>query len=572
MAKKQSSRVHVNKESDDLIFAVCERFFQRITSDNADEESSDEKKKRGRRARSVGAAAVAKEISKEFNRPDLTRERIYPLLWEAINRKYLTMNVPPEVKLRHRLIQEFNLRERLDQTNGEVFVANTIVGDIAERVNEAAADEVIKLIDRVQKEKKDKAKAEGQDPNKVRVHLGFGAGYAAEEVAKRLSTRAGSKTPKLTLHALTSGGHYIAGQQKVPTTYFSFFDGKIKAVVLEKVSSTAIKVKILNDGHLQSHKGINLPDTDLGGNIITEKDKADLEFGASRDFDYVAMSFIQKPEDIEKVRQILVSNGSRAKIIAKIETKKAIETDENLEAIVKAADGVMVARGDLAIEAGLEVVPIVQRKLLAYARQHAKLVIVATQMLGSMVDNPEPNRAEVNDVATAVIMGADVTMLSDESANGKYPIEAIKTMKKIILYTQDHAKMQPIENEPVGEFKNYDAIAVGAVKIAESIDADLIVAATHTGATANAIAAARPDMPIVSVTDDKRVAGQLALRYANSSYVREFDQNSAIDAVQDLKAGGYLKLPEGKDELTVVLVSGFKNEEGATDTIQIRKI
>lgn len=228
MAKKQSSRVHVNKESDDLIFAVCERFFQRITSDNADEESSDEKKKRGRRARSVGAAAVAKEISKEFNRPDLTRERIYPLLWEAINRKYLTMNVPPEVKLRHRLIQEFNLRERLDQTNGEVFVANTIVGDIAERVNEAAADEVIKLIDRVQKEKKDKAKAEGQDPNKVRVHLGFGAGYAAEEVAKRLSTRAGSKTPKLTLHALTSGGHYIAGQQKVPTTYFSFFDGKVQ--------------------------------------------------------------------------------------------------------------------------------------------------------------------------------------------------------------------------------------------------------------------------------------------------------------------------------------------------------
>ena len=357
-----------------------------------------------------------------------------------------------------------------------------------------------------------------------------------------------------------------------PGEPISFFDGKIKAVVLEKTSSTAIKVKILNDGHLQSHKGINLPDTDLGGNIITEKDKADLEFGASRDFDYVAMSFIQKPEDIEKVRQILVSNGSRAKIIAKIETKKAIETDENLEGIVKAADGVMVARGDLAIEAGLEVVPIVQRKLLAYARQHAKLVIVATQMLGSMVDNPEPNRAEVNDVATAVIMGTDVTMLSDESANGKYPIEAIKTMKKIILYTQDHAKMQGIETEPVGNFKNYDAIAVGAVKIAESIDADLIVAATHTGATANAIAAARPNMPIVSVTDDKRVAGQLALRYANSSFVREFDQNSAIDVVQDLKNDGYLKLPEGQDELTVVLVQGLKNEEGATNMIQIRKI
>ncbi len=352
----------------------------------------------------------------------------------------------------------------------------------------------------------------------------------------------------------------------------SFFDGKIKAVVLERTSDTAIMVKILNDGRLQSHKGINLPDTDLGGDIITEKDKADLEFGASRDFDYVAVSFIQKAEDIEKIRQILVSNGSRAKIIAKVETKKAIETDENLEEIVKAADGVMVARGDLGIEAGLEVVPIVQRKLLAFARQHAKLVIVATQMLGSMVDNPEPSRAEVSDVATAVIMGADATMLSDESANGKYPIESILMMKKIILYTQDHARMQSIEYEPVGHYKNYDAIAAGAVKIAEDIDADLIVAATRTGETANAIAAMRPNMPIVSVTDDKRVAGQLALRYANTAYVREFDETSTIDTVQDLKANGYLKLPEGKDELTVVLVQGFKNEQGSTNTIQIRKI
>ena len=352
----------------------------------------------------------------------------------------------------------------------------------------------------------------------------------------------------------------------------SFFDGKVKGVIIEISSDTAIKVKILNDGYITSHKGINLPDTDLGGDIITEKDKADLEFGASRDFDYVAVSFIQKPEDIEKVRQILVSNGSHAKIIAKIETKKAIETDENLEAIVMAADGVMVARGDLAIEAGYEVVPIVQRKLLAFARQNAKLVIVATQMLGSMVDNPEPNRAEVNDVATAVVMGADVTMLSDESASGKYPIESIRTMKKIILYTQDHARMQPIENDVTGTYKNYDAIAAGAVKIAEDIDADLLVVATHTGETANAIAAVRPNMPIVSVTDDKRVAGQLALRYANTAYVREFDQNSAIDTVKDLKTEGYLKLPEGQEELTVVLVQGYKNEEGSTNMIQIRKI
>lgn len=228
MAKKKNTRIPVNRESDDLIFAVCERFFQRITSGKSDEEVIDKKDKGGRRKRSVGAAAVAKEISEEFNRPDLTRERIYPLLWEAINRKYLTMNVPPEVKLQHQLIKEFDLRNHLDICNGDVTVANTIVGDIAEHVNEAAADEIIKLIDRVQKVKKDEAVAKGEDPDNVRVHLGFGAGYAAEEVAKRLSTRAGARAPKLTLHALTSGGHYIEGQQKAPTTYFSYFDGKVR--------------------------------------------------------------------------------------------------------------------------------------------------------------------------------------------------------------------------------------------------------------------------------------------------------------------------------------------------------
>ena len=153
----------------------------------------------------------------------------------------------------------------------------------------------------------------------------------------------------------------------------SFFDGKVKATIIEIPSATAIKVRIENEGFIMSHKGINLPDTDLGGDIITEKDLADLEFGASRDFDYVAMSFIQSAEDIEKLRQILVSHGSRAQIVAKIETKKAIESDEKMEAIVKATDGIMIARGDMAIEAGAEVVPIVQRKLIKLCRKYSKL-------------------------------------------------------------------------------------------------------------------------------------------------------------------------------------------------------
>lgn len=350
------------------------------------------------------------------------------------------------------------------------------------------------------------------------------------------------------------------------------FDGKVEGITTEIVSSTAIKIKAQNDGFLMSRKGINLPDTDMGGDIITEKDLADIEFGASRDFDYVAMSFIQSADDIDKLRQILVSHGSTAQIIAKIETKKAVENDEAMEAIVKATDGIMVARGDLAYEAGAEIVPIVQRKLIALCRQYSKLCIVATQMLGSMVDNPRPTRAEVSDVATAVLLGTDAVMLSDETANGKYPIEAVKEMKKVILYTQDNSRILPIEKETTGNYKNYDAISRAVVRLAEQIDADLIVTATKSGATAEAIAAQRPNIPMVSITSNPRVAGQLALTYANSAYVREFGDNYAVDAAQELKASGYLKVPEGKDSLTVVVVSGLRDEEGGTNQIQIRKI
>ncbi|MBQ2639124.1 pyruvate kinase [Candidatus Saccharibacteria bacterium] len=350
------------------------------------------------------------------------------------------------------------------------------------------------------------------------------------------------------------------------------FDGKIKSEVVEIVSKTAIKVKVENDGFLMSKKGLNLPETDFGGDVITEKDMADIEFGASRDFDYVAMSFVQSAEDIEKLRQILLSHGSNAQIIAKIETKKAIESDEKMEAIVKATDGIMVARGDMAVEAGNEVVPIVQRKLIALCRQYGKIVIVATQMMGSMVDNPEPSRAEVSDVANAVIQGADAVMLSDETANGKYPVEAVKEMKKVILYTQNHSKMLPIEHETTGIYKSYDAVAEAAAKLAEKIEADVIVCETSSGATAAAIAAQRPNVPIISVTSNARVAGQLALTYANSAFVRPFSETYGLDLAQELSGTDYLKKREDRDYILAVIVSGQPNMVGGTDTIRIRQV
>ena len=352
----------------------------------------------------------------------------------------------------------------------------------------------------------------------------------------------------------------------------SMFDGQVKSEVIEIVSDTAIKVKILNDGFIMSKKGLNLPDTDFGGDILTEKDLADIEYGAECDYDYVALSFVQSANDVEKLRQILLSYGSRAKIIAKVETKKAVENEKTLEEIVKAADGVMVARGDMAVEAGAEVVPIVQRKIIALCRMYSKLCIVATQMLSSMVENPEPTRAEVSDVATAVIQGADAVMLSDETANGKYPLETVKEMKKVILYAQNHSRLAPISRLPIGEKSEvYDAISDAAARMAERIDADVIVCQTASGVTATTMAAQRPNLPIISVTSNPTVANQLALTYANSAFFRAYSEDFGFELAKELKASGYLQTEDGKKDLLAVIVSGNRDEAG-TDTIKVRHV
>ncbi len=351
----------------------------------------------------------------------------------------------------------------------------------------------------------------------------------------------------------------------------SMFDGKVKSEVIDIVSDTAIKVKVLNDGFIMSKKGLNLPDTDFGGDILTPKDLSDIEYGAKCDYDYVSLSFVQSASDIVKLKELLKSLGSTAKVVAKIETKKAIESEEHLEEIVKAADGIMVARGDMAVEAGAEVVPIVQRKLIAMCRANAKLCIVATQMLSSMVDSPEPTRAEVSDVATAVVQGADTVMLSDETANGKYPLETVKAMKKVILYTQNHSRLAPISRPPVTKERIYDAISNAAARLAENIDADTIVCQTASGLTAMTMAAQRPNVPIITVTENIRAANQLALIYANSAFVRPYSPDFGFDLAKELKDSEYLHTKDDEEELLAVIVSGDKDKIG-TDTIKVRYV
>lgn len=367
---------------------------------------------------------------------------------------------------------------------------------------------------------------------------------------------------------LTLPIQYNLAQKVKPGEPLYIFDGKVRTVVEKITSDTSLRVRVENDGVLMSRKGINLPDTDFDGDIITEKDAADIEYGLDKDIDYVALSFVQSVDDIQNLRQTLVAGGSSAHVIAKIETKAAIEPDR-LEEIVMASDGVMVARGDLAVEAGAEVVPVTQRKIIALCRKHGKLSIVATQMMASMVQNPEPTRAEVNDVASAVILGADTVMLSDETAMGDYPLQTIAAMKKVIVYTQENAPPATISDVLTEQDTNQrTAISAAAVKLANQLNAIAIIAETKSGATAEDIAAYRPNLPIVSVSSIPRTAQQLALAYANKSFVRPDGETAGLSIAKELYEQRYFDI-EGP--VTVVIVSGKQpGLIGGTDTIRVR--
>jgi len=343
------------------------------------------------------------------------------------------------------------------------------------------------------------------------------------------------------------------------------YDGKVRTTVLSTEEKT-VHVRVENSGFVLQRKGINLPDTDFGGDILTAKDLRDIDFGVTQDYDYVALSFVQTAADIRQLKGILREKGSKVKVIAKVETPAAI-ADENLEEIVLESDGVMVARGDLAVEASPEVVPIVQRRILALCQKHGKISIVATQMLMSMVDSPEPTRAEVSDIATAVISGADCLMLSEESAMGSYPIEAIATMKRVILYTQEHEPVRPLLfSDEAHRADRQDSISSAVTTLAHQIGAKAIICQTATGATALSIASHRPSMPIISVTSVPRVAQQLTLLYANKSFLRPDSDSVGYELAKELREKDFFE-----PHTTVVIVSGQQpGIAGGTDTIRVR--
>ena len=340
------------------------------------------------------------------------------------------------------------------------------------------------------------------------------------------------------------------------------WDGKVRTIVTS-IKDGIVYAKADNNGQLLQRKGINLPDTDFGGDVITAKDKADLVFGSTQDIDYVAQSFVQTSADVRAMRRLMGNLNMNARLITKFETKAAVE---DMEGIVLESDAIMVARGDMAVEVLPEAVPIIQRQLIGFCQRYAKPVIVATQMLFSMTDSPSPTRAEISDVATAVMLGTDCVMLSEETAAGHYPLEAVATMKEVIMYSEAHRPVEVRYPDYQPEHTRQVAISKAILSLAHNIDATAIVAETKSGATALQIASYRSSVPLIAVTSDNRTAQQLALVYGVKSYVRPVHAQAAQRLTDWLLRHKILHKGD-----TVVTVSGkYAGRVGTTDTIKVR--
>lgn len=286
-------------------------------------------------------------------------------------------------------------------------------------------------------------------------------------------------------------------------------DGTIELVVKETREREVI-CEVVVGGELSSNKGINLPGSSLSVKAFTQKDRDDLVFGLQRGVDMAALSFVRRAEDIEQVRSFMEEHGRVVPIIAKIEKHEAVE---QIDEIIEATDGIMVARGDLAVETALERVPLVQKMLIQKCNRAGKPVITATQMLKSMVDNPRPTRAEANDVANAVLDGTDAVMLSEETAVGQYPVDALRIMARILQSTESSkvAELKRLGQEHAPPTSVAHAVSRGAFEIAKDLEAAAILAPTQSGSTARKLSSYRPSQPIIALSPDPLVMRCLSL-------------------------------------------------------------
>jgi pyruvate kinase len=332
-------------------------------------------------------------------------------------------------------------------------------------------------------------------------------------------------------------------------------DGAIELKVIE-TSTHDIRCQVIVGGYLSSNKGINLPTRSLKIPILTEKDKEDLVFGIEQGVDYIALSFVRTAKDILDVKEFMKKQGKTIPIIAKIEKHEALN---NMEEIIKTVEGIMIARGDLGVEIPIEKIPMVQKKLIKKANQAGKPVITATQMLRSMVESPKPTRAEVTDVANAIIDGTDALMLSEETAIGKYPIEAVEIVRKIaddvepqIRPEVSTKKLTLEENQPK---TLTEAVSFAACTLAEDINADAIITFTKSGTTAQMVSKYRPRSPILAVTPSEDTYRSLSLVWGVTPILCRDMENTDEMFEQSIKAAlGFGLIKRGNK---VVITAGI---------------
>ena len=341
-------------------------------------------------------------------------------------------------------------------------------------------------------------------------------------------------------------------------------DGRYRLTVLE-ARGGVIRARVENSGELLDHKGVNLPGVALSTPALTEKDRKDAELGRELGVDYVALSFVRSADDLRQAREIISPD---AHLIAKIEKPEAVE---HFEEILEMADGIMVARGDLGVEMGPEAVPLLQKEFIEKTNVHCKLVITATEMLESMRTSPRPTRAEVSDVANAVLDGTDAVMLSGETASGAYPIEAVSMMGHIIETTEESKRFEALASPTSLNLPDTsNAIAHAAVIAAQEIKAAAIICYTESGATALLISEYRPCVPLFAASHHPHIYRRLALHWGVTPMLLAQSAGTAEEAIAAIRA---ITLAEGHVEAgqSIVIASGTQ-VDGPSDMLVVQRV
>ena len=337
-------------------------------------------------------------------------------------------------------------------------------------------------------------------------------------------------------------------------------DDGLVGLTVKEVNGDDIVCEVQNSGIVKNHKGVNVPGVKVNLPAITEKDRSDIEFGIEQGIDFIAASFVRKVSDVLAIREILEeNNATHIKIISKIENQEGVD---NLDEIIEVSDGIMVARGDLGVEIPTEEIPVVQKLMIKKCNEAGKPVITATQMLDSMIRNPRPTRAEVTDVANAIYDGTDAIMLSGETAAGKYPVEAVKTMATIAKRAEETMRNRRTK---INKSKNVtDAISYATCTTAMDLDARAILSSTASGHTARMVSKFRPDCPIIATTSDESVRRQLSLTWGVLPVMRNKSANTDQVIVNSIEAA---KTAEYVNENDIVVITA-----GGSETTNLIKV